>query len=160
MNHAIIDGYNLIYSDKWLSKLMKKDPLIARDALIDEIQHSIGNSLDVTLVFDGKFMHEKKSVSRNFRILFSSGGESADDVIKNLIGRAWNRRIITVVTNDLSIIAYAEECGSRTMNCKDFLSLLRTKKSPPNQTDKENPQEKPEHITKEDLELLKKWSKE
>jgi predicted RNA-binding protein with PIN domain len=159
MNHLVIDGYNLILADIRLSKLMNKDPFSAREKLVNEIQQGIGKSSKVTLVFDGKFLHQKELISQNFEVQFSPRGESADEVIKEIIGRAWNRRVITVVTNDLSIIAYAKECGSRTMKSEEFLRLLRTKEIVRKENDGKNPLEKPEHVTNEDFELLKKWRK-
>lgn len=159
MNHLLIDGYNLILSDEKLSKLMRRDPTIARETLIDEIRNVIGKASKITLIFDGRFSHEKQLVSQNFEIQFSQKGEPADDVIKDIVGRAYNRRSITVVTNDLSIIAYARECGSKTMKCGDFVKLLRTKKPSPSGNTREKSIEKPQHITNKDLELLKKWSR-
>jgi len=152
--HWILDGYNIILSDERLTKAAGNDLETARDELIREITFSSKFKGDnVSLVFDGKTGSPDLKINSRLRVIFSKSPESADDLIKDMIGNYRTRRSIIVVSNDRSIADYARECGARTMKSTDFLSLIRAKEE--EKMEEKSFSEKPPQPSKPDLELLK-----
>ncbi len=124
--HWIVDGYNVILSDRMLAKLFKASNELGREDLINTIMHSdMPKGERVTIVFDGKFASSEERVGSNVRVKFTSTGETADDVIKGEIARSTRRRSLRIVSDDNSISTYARECGAVAVGSKDFLSMLR-----------------------------------
>lgn len=150
----IVDGYNVILSDDKLAKLLRIDNETGRHELLFEIANSRRLSREnVTVIFDGRFAASASRETPNLLVKFSSGGESADDLIKREVGRSGRRRSLTVVTNDRSILAYARECGAKTLASLKFLAIVRQKAQSPNVTALTS--EKPESTGRPDPDLLK-----
>ncbi|MFZ1082246.1 MAG: NYN domain-containing protein [Candidatus Kryptoniota bacterium] len=121
----IVDGYNVIFSDARLSKLLRNDIEAAREELILKIKSC--NSLiadKVNLVFDGKYNATANKISDSLIISFSTKGQTADDFIKEQIERSARRRSLCIVSNDLAIIDYARICGANVVKSEEFLSML------------------------------------
>ena len=149
----IIDGYNVLLSDQKLSHLMKIDSEQARRELVLEISGSRRLSRDdINLVFDGRFTPSSSHEGPRFAVRFTSRGETADEWIKREVGNSTKRLSLTVVSSDLSIVAYAKECGAATMKSGEFLSVVRTKNAGRKQIDADD--EKPASAGKLDQELL------
>ena len=152
--HWILDGYNIIHADHRLSKVAMNNLEAGRDELIREIVSAPKfNGESVFLVFDGKSGSPERKIDAGIKVMFSNSPESADDVIKRIIGNYQKRRSIVTVTNDHSIVDYAKECGAKVIGSKDFLSLIRSRKS--GRKEEESLSEKPPLPFKPDLELLK-----
>jgi predicted RNA-binding protein with PIN domain len=159
----IIDGYNVIFSDARLSKLLRNDVEAARDELIVEIQSRRSLTNDkVTLVFDGRYRATTDRISDNLTISFSTKGQTADDLIKEEIGRSTTRRSLCVVTNDLAIIDYARVCGANVTKSEEFLLMVRKflpshkgSRNDGKEKKEDSDAEKPAVIGKPDQELLK-----
>lgn len=152
--HWLVDGYNVILSDIRLSKMLRNDAEQGREEFTREISASRrfrGES--VTVVFDGRFAASSSREGPRLLVRFTSKGQTADDLIKLEIGRSVRRRSLTVVTNDRSILAYAKECGARTLSSGDFLALARART--PGRERINTEAEKPESTGRPDPELLK-----
>ena len=122
----LIDGYNVILSDTKLSRMLRNDNEQGRYEFIAEVSGSRRFSgEDVVIVFDGRFAASSSREGPRLEIRFTSSGQTADEHIKNEVGRSTKRRSLTVVTNDRSILAYARECGAATLRSGDFLALAR-----------------------------------
>ncbi len=149
----LIDGFNVALSDQKLSRLMKIDSEQARHELAMEILGSKRLSKeDINLVFDGRFAPSSSREGPRLVVRFTSRGETADEWIKREIGNSTRRRSLTVVSNDLSILGYAKECGAATMKSGDFLSMVRAVNERGNGMVIDD--EKPESAGKFDEELL------
>lgn len=156
--HWIIDGYNLILTDRKLAKVARNNLEAARDGLFLEITLSSRlKGEDVFLVFDGRSGNPNMKAASGVQVIFSQHPESADDIIKGMIGNYRKRRSILVVSNDRSIANYAKECGARVVGSKDFLSMIRAKRE---RNEEKSISEKPPLPSKPDPELLKLFKEE
>ncbi len=150
----LIDGYNVALSDGKLGKMLRNDNEAGRRQLLFEIAGSRRFSRqNVTVVFDGRFAASSERETPRLLVRFTSRGETADDLIKREIGESNKRRALTVVTNDRSILAYARECGARTLGSAEFLSMVRERT--PDRGTADHYSEKPEPAGRPDPELLK-----
>lgn len=150
----LVDGYNVALSDSKLSRMLRNDNEAGRRQLLFEVAGSRRFSRqNVTIVFDGRFASSSERETPRLLVKFTSRGETADDLIKREIGDSKKRRSLTVVTNDRSILAYARECGAKTLGSAEFLSMVREKT--PGRKNSEPFSEKPEPAGKPDPELLK-----
>jgi len=125
----IVDGYNVIFSDRKLTKFFRNDTEVARLELLNEIQSYSGlmNNL-VIIVFDGKYRTAADKVSDRLVVMFSEEGQTADELIKQEIASSTARRSLCIVSNDVAIIKYARICGVPSRNLlksEEFLDTIR-----------------------------------
>ena len=151
----IVDGYNVILADRKLSKLLRNSPEVAREELVIEIQRSDRlRGQRVTIIFDGSIASSTERITENLEIRFSPPRETADDMIKREVGDQLRRRSLYVVSNDRAITDFAKECGSKTVNSEDFLTLVRERKQKRNPADDASV-DKPTAVGEPDRELLR-----
>jgi predicted RNA-binding protein with PIN domain len=115
----------------------------------------------VILVFDG---HGKNKISRNIEAKFASTDithsyDNADGLIKAIIDRSKNKKLLNVVSSDNEIKWYAGDSGCNVISSKSFWDELKIRR-----TQKENllreSNEKPQDVTKGEVEyLLKQFTK-
>lgn len=150
----ILDGYNIILADEKLTKLVRVNLVGAREELINEILSAAEFKREnVVLVFDGKSGGPAERISPNLHIEFSRIHETADDLIKNMVGDHKKRSSVNVVSNDHSITNYAKECGAGVIGSRDFLLLVRKRRE---KTEEKNSfDEKPTVPNAPDAELLR-----
>ncbi len=83
------------------------------------------------LIFDGRVRHGEES-GRSYRspleIIYTLKGQSADEFIEENIETAKNPRLITVVTNDRSLLATARYLGAKTIGNTEFMQKILTRK--------------------------------
>jgi len=117
----IIDGYNLLpnLNIKGSSFEQKRENMIAQ--LLDFVEV---NPANITVVFDGTHnpsMHRGNETHGGIKVIFSAQGETADDVIENLIaGRKGKARDYLIVSSDRRLQTYAEEHAMKWMNSQKF----------------------------------------
>ncbi len=156
----IVDGYNVIFSDKILTKLVRGNNETGRQELIRRILQSTEFKGDkVVVVFDGKYGPSNEKPAANVYVRFSPARETADDMIKREIAQSTRRRSLRIVSSDTSIADFARECGAVALDSSDFLSLL---KRPANRREHDSGMgsEKPNVGTALDTELLKLFNGE
>jgi len=122
--HIVIDGYNLIGSEKGLvGKLDGK-----RNELIQRLQsYQERKSYDITVVFDGwrsGGAYEAEERTGGIRVIFSQLGEKADSVIQRLAGEIGSGCI--VVTSDGEVRRAVEASGAVAIYSGEFNAKLRT----------------------------------
>ncbi|HPI37873.1 MAG TPA: NYN domain-containing protein [Ignavibacteriaceae bacterium] len=127
MNKFFIDGNNLIGKIKWLKQLQKKDGQSAREQLVFILERFFcKKKIDVTVYFDG---FQKDAIKSDYIRIIYSGSKTADELIKNDISNAKNRKKITVVSSDRSISDFARACSSATLSSESFYKQLSTTKN-------------------------------
>jgi predicted RNA-binding protein with PIN domain len=119
----IIDGYNLIGSERGLSGGLEhqRNWLLQRLSLYQELR---GNS--VVLVFDGwksGLLDEVSENKQGVRIVFSRRGEKADSVVVRL-ARAKGSGCV-VVTSDREVRRAVEKFGAAAVYADEFSRILR-----------------------------------
>ena len=120
--HIIIDGYNLIRQSPELSALDIQDLQRGREELVDMLAaYKRLKPHKITVVFDGTAaasLYGDRDRSKGIRLRFSSGGESADDVIRRMARREKERAM--VISSDREVITAAESAGAATMDSAAF----------------------------------------
>lgn len=121
--HIVIDGYNLIGSEKGLvGKLEGK-----RNELIQRLQsYQERKGYDITVVFDGwrsGGAYEAEERAGGIRIIFSQQGEKADSVIQRLAGEMSSGCI--VVTSDREVRRAVEASGAVAIYAGEFNAKLK-----------------------------------
>lgn len=82
----------------------------------------------VHLVFDGRGSDELAALTRGdgqLRLHIPPDGESADDVIIELVDRQTDRRNLVLVSNDRALRDYARESGASSLLCREFEARLK-----------------------------------
>jgi len=120
--HILIDGYNLIGSDKGLTGNLE----LKRNELIKKLQvYGAQKSYSITLVFDGwrgGSGQQSEIKSGGIEIIFSRLGEKADEVIKKL-AKEWGGGCV-VVTSDREIRNRVEAHGAVSIHAGEFMARL------------------------------------
>jgi len=124
----LIDGYNVIYADDELAKLMK-DGLLerAREELMRLlVQFKAATGQKVSVVFDGSSPYGGLSsdARMGIRMIFSRKPEKADDIIMEEIVRESNPAQLMVVSSDREIQKQAMEFRAQTLDADSFLNLM------------------------------------
>ncbi|TAK07513.1 hypothetical protein EPO44_03905 [bacterium] len=121
--HIIIDGYNLIGSEKGLTGNLEAQ----RDSLVRQLQrYQESKGYPITVVFDGwrsGWRHEVEERSGGITIIFSQLGEKADSVIQRLAREMGSGCV--VVTSDREVRSAAEASGAVAIYAGEFSAKLR-----------------------------------
>lgn len=129
----IIDGYNVIYADGRLKNAAKRDLREARRALIDRLARYLKRkNLRTTLVFDGHggITDVDVEIPGKLQVLFSSAGQSADEIILEILEASSNPRQYIVVTSDMADIGRAARAmGAEIIASPVFLARIRGRES-------------------------------
>lgn len=126
--HYLIDGYNLIFS-----LVESKESLqTLRHRVIVALQKQFAKrKISGTLVFDGAHRRDEESglsYSSPLTIAYTPKGQSADDYIVEMIERAKNPKLITVVTNDRGLAMHAKSHGAKVQPNDEFIHWLKKRK--------------------------------
>lgn len=120
--HIIIDGYNLIRQSPELGALDRQDLQLGRDALVEILAaYKKLKPHKITVVFDGTAgpsLYGHRDRAKGIDIRFSHGGESADDVIRQMARREGSKAL--VVSSDREVMDAAESVGATAMGSAAF----------------------------------------
>lgn len=117
----IIDGYNLLPNLRIKGDSFEKK----REHMIAQLHEFIDvNPASVTIVFDGTHnpsMHRGNENHGGIKVIFSAQGETADDVIENLIKtRKAKARDHLIVSSDRRLQTFAEENAMKWISSQKF----------------------------------------
>jgi len=120
---VIIDGYNLIGSDRGLTGELEhqRNWLVQRLSLYQEVKGH-----NVALVFDGwksGSLDEASQIKQGIRVVFSRQGEKADSVIVRLARQKGSGCV--VVTSDREVRRAVEKFGATAIHAGEFSQILR-----------------------------------
>ena len=162
METFIVDAYNLMHKIPELKKLLSEEQDIIVDTLIAKIQNHFYHSRNkVILVFDG---HGKNKISRNIEARFASTDithtyDNADQLIRAIIDRSRNKKLLNVISSDNEIKWYAGDSGCNVISSGSFWNELKRKRIHRESLIRES-NEKPQVVTKGEVEyLLKQFTK-
>jgi len=121
--HIILDGYNLIGSEKGLRGSLE----LRRNQLIRQLQqYRQRKGYPITVVFDGwrsGWIHEVEERTGGISVIFSQLGEKADSVIQRLAREMGSGCV--VVTSDQEIRRAVEASGAVAIYAGEFTAKLR-----------------------------------
>lgn len=115
----IIDGYNVIHKIDEIKKSVSPRQEFVYYIKRNNLTGSSNNK--VTIVFDGGPHYEEFIAEKQFNIMFSQD-TSADELIKDRISRAKNKKQIVVVSDDREIREAARREGAQILRTKEFLT--------------------------------------
>ena len=120
--HLVVDGYNVTKA-AWPELSLERQ----RDRLVGALAPMAARSgAEVTVVFDAAGAIERPLVNRprGVRVLFSSPGVIADDVIRDLVGAEPSGRPVVVVSSDAEVVRDVLRAGARTAAAAALSRLL------------------------------------
>lgn len=154
----IIDAYNLIHKIPELRILLKQSQDVCVDTMVSKLMgHFHGKKVKVVLVFDGS--GKNRSLGR-IEVKFSSthtgyNFESADVMIKHLIEKVKNPKLVMVVSSDKGITWFAKDCGCKIQTAESFWGGVKEKRTEMLESARES-KEKPDIVTKGEFDYLLK----
>ncbi|HPB59169.1 MAG TPA: NYN domain-containing protein [Candidatus Saccharicenans sp.] len=120
----LIDGNNLMgQADPYFKyNISSRSQLIGRLLLFQKATRS-----RLFLVFDGRPPEEDRLIKLNpkFTVLFPESGQSADELIEELLNLKKDRRYYQVVSSDRGVREIARQHGVKSMTCQEFLKELK-----------------------------------
>ncbi len=123
-----IDGYNLIFyfTDS-------KQPLLQlRKKLITHLQKAFAAlKLKGMVVFDGAQRQDEGSglsYANPLEIAYASEGQTADEYILERVEGNKKPHLITVVTNDKSLVRHVRSLGGKTESVDLFMAALKSRR--------------------------------
>jgi len=156
MNY-IIDGYNLIFAEPSLAKLLQNHSEDARRNLLVRLSNfHIHKKHNITVVFDGKMgIIGTEKPPPGLNVIFTKN-ESADAHIIKLIQNSRKPKEMVIVTSDYKDIGhFAQQMGVLVLTSEEFLEQL-------DQVEKKNKgrPEKPETVSEAEINYwLKQFGK-
>ena len=123
----LVDGYSLLHNWPELAAGAARHSEKARDALVDLLQHyQDAGGTPVTVFFDGTGARRKpKNQSTGaVEVLFSSGGQTADDLIERAAHRFQAYGEVLVVTDDFAERETVSGFGGSVASCGNFIRMI------------------------------------
>jgi len=124
--HLIIDGYNLLHTNRSLNQLNGIQLQWERDHLIHQLStYQKLKPFDITVVFDGwqgGWSTEKRERKKGIELIFSKLGEKADEVIKRLVREKGSG--VIVITSDREVSRFAERMAVSVISSEQFQEKL------------------------------------
>lgn len=122
----IIDGYNVIKL-KENSAGSQKLELMRNEFLESLIKYKGEKKHSIIVVFDGSKTSEAFENTENFKgikVIYSKGGQQADDIIKRLVNTYSNAPDILVVSSDNEIVHHARTHGASVASSQELLGRI------------------------------------
>lgn len=163
METIIIDAYNLMHKVSELKILLQQSQDTCVDAMVSKLHsHYFGRGVKCILVFDG---HGKNKHEQNIEVKFSKtdvGPDygTADNLIKHLIEKSKNPKLMKVVSSDRDVTFFAKGCRARIQTAESFWGEVKDRRIEIIESRRES-KEKPEIVTKGEFDfLLKEFKKD
>jgi predicted RNA-binding protein with PIN domain len=125
----LVDGYSLLHNWPELAEGRPRHSAAARDELIlwlGRYQDTTGTP--VTVIFDGSGSVRKGApdeFARPVEVLYSGGGQTADDLLERAAFRLKEYGDVLVVTDDFAVRDVVGGAGGLTASCENFLRSLK-----------------------------------
>ena len=127
--HLIIDGYNLMGARGEIGPGATFDSRIVRETLLEDLaMYHQRKGYAITVVFDAwreRGQLEQQEHRPGLHILYTKGGEKADQVIQRMVRRYGHACV--VVSSDTEIMHTAQDHGAFVLTSQEFQGKLRSK---------------------------------
>lgn len=123
----LVDGYSLLHNWPELADGAPRHSERARDALVEMLQqYQDASGTPVTVFFDGtgKRTRPKNQSGTAVEVLFSSGGQTADDLIERAAHRFQDYGEVLVVTDDFAERDMVSGFGGSVASCGNFIRMI------------------------------------
>jgi len=138
--HVLVDGFNVIRRDPELSYVERMSFYGAQDALIQKLaQYRRGTTHRITVVYDGmrsSNQFRQRTQRNGIQIIYSSQGETADEVIQDLIAAdSQHCSAYLVVTADRELARACQAYRVNVVPPEELLRRSRPERLPPKHSD-------------------------
>lgn len=124
----LIDGYSLLHTWPELAAGAPRHSERARDALADLLQqYQDACGTPITIFFDGQGARRSRPKNQGgnaVEILFSGGGQTADDLIERAAHRFQDYGEVLVVTDDFAERDTVSASGALVASCANFIGMI------------------------------------
>jgi predicted RNA-binding protein with PIN domain len=128
----LVDGYSLLHNWPELADGAPRHSERARDALVDMLQdYQDARGTPVTVFFDGQGArrtrpknHSAHAHTHAVEVLFSGGGQTADDLIERAAHRFQEYGEVLVVTDDFAERDIVSGFGGSVASCGNFIRMI------------------------------------
>jgi predicted RNA-binding protein with PIN domain len=125
----LVDGYSLLHKWPELAEGAPRHSETARDALVEMLQqYQDASGTPVTVFFDGRGRRKTKPKNESgsaVEVLFSSAGQTADDLIERAAHRFQAYGEVLVVTDDFAERDTVSGFGGSVASCGNFIALIQ-----------------------------------
>ncbi len=124
----LVDGYSLLHNWPELAAGAPRHSERARDELVEMLQgYQDACGTPVTIFFDGagaRRTRPKNQSSQAVEVLFSSAGQTADDLIERAAHRFQDYGEVLVVTDDFAERDMVSGFGGSVASCANFIRMI------------------------------------
>ena len=124
----LVDGYSLLHNWPELAPCAARHSERARDELVSVLtQYHDVTGEPITIFFDGSGSPPnvpKNESNRDVEVLFSRGGQTADDLIERAAHRFQSFGEVLVVTDDFAERDVVSGFGGSVASCKNFIRMI------------------------------------
>ena len=124
----LIDGYSQLHTWPELAAGAPRHSERARDALADLLQqYQDACGTPITIFFDGQGARRSRPKNQGgnaVEILFSGGGQTADDLIERAAHRFQDYGEVLVVTDDFAERDTVSASGALVASCANFIGMI------------------------------------
>ena len=125
----LVDGYSLLHSWPELAAGAPRHSETARDALVEMLTHyQDAGGTPVTVFFDGRGARRTKPKNQSagaVEVLFSSSGQTADDLIERAAHRFQPYGEVLAVTDDFAERATVSGFNGSVASCDNFIRMIQ-----------------------------------
>jgi predicted RNA-binding protein with PIN domain len=125
----LVDGYSLLHSWPELAEDAPRHSETARDALVEMLtQYQDACGTPVTVFFDGRGPRKtkpKNAAAGAVEVLFSSAGQTADDLIERAAHRFQPYGEVLAVTDDFAIRDTVGGFNGSVASCGNFIAMIQ-----------------------------------
>jgi hypothetical protein len=125
----LVDGYSLLHNWPELAAGTARHSEAARDALVEMLTHyQDACGTPVTVFFDGSGGRRRKPKDKSgqaVEVLFSSAGQTADDLIERAAHRFQDYGEVLVVTDDFAERDMVSGFGGSVASCDNFIRMIQ-----------------------------------
>ena len=124
----LVDGYSLLHNWPELAAGAPRHSEAARAALVEMLtQYQDACGMPVTVFFDGTGARRTKPKNNSggaVEVLFSSSGQTADDLIERAAHRFQDYGEVLVVTDDFAERDTVSGFGGAVASCANFIRMI------------------------------------
>lgn len=124
----LVDGYSLLHNWPELAPGRERHSAEARAALVEKLTHyRDASGTPISIFFDGSLPRgagPKQHSSPEVEVLFSSGGQTADELIERAAHRFRDYGDVLVVTDDVAERETVIAFGALAASCDNFIAQV------------------------------------
>ena len=125
----LVDGYSLLHNWPELAPGRARHSAAARDALVEKLTHyRDACGTPISIFFDGSMPRgagPKTHSTREVEVLFSTGTQTADDLIERAAARFQDFGEVLVVTDDIAERETVSAFGASAASCDNFIAMVK-----------------------------------